>query len=98
MDGSLIRLLSHFSTQRDGVLDPVFSRHFCCARRSEMTFPSSCYHSITSLATSGEGRNDRNTNGQRGNKVNSSYRDISVVVAENNGVVKPKCQQETSLN
>ena len=26
------------------------------------------------------------------------YRDISVVVAENNDVVKPKCQQETSLN
>ena len=50
------------------------------------------------ISASGEGRNDRNTNGQRGNKVNSSYRDISVVVAENNGVVKPKCQQETSLN
>ena len=39
-----------------------------------------------------------NTNNQRGNNVNTSYRDISVVVAENNGVVKPKCQQETSLN
>ena len=39
-----------------------------------------------------------NTNDQRGNNVNTSYRDISVVVAENNGVVKPKCQQETSLN
>ena len=39
-----------------------------------------------------------NTNGQRWNNVNTSYRDISVVVAENNGVVKPKCQQETSLN
>ena len=29
-----------------------------------------------------------------GKNVNLSYRDISVVVAENNGVVKPKCQQE----
>ena len=39
-----------------------------------------------------------NTNGQRGNNVNTSYRDISVVVAEKNGVVKPKCHQETPLN
>ena len=28
---SVKRLLSHFSTKRDGVLDPVFSRHFCSA-------------------------------------------------------------------
>ena len=61
---------------------------------------------ITSRATSGGRRNERNTSGQRGNNVSTSYRDISgmiyrdisVVVAENNGVVKPKCQQETSLN
>ena len=45
----------------------------------------------TSRATSGERRKDRNTSGQRGNKFNTSYRDISVVVAENNSVVKPKC-------
>ena len=36
-------------------------------------------------------RKDRNTSGQRGNKFNTSYRDISVVAAENNSVVKPKC-------
>ena len=36
--------------------------------------------------------------GQRGNKFNTSYRDISVIVAENNSVVKPKYQQYTSLN
>ena len=35
--------------------------------------------------------------GQRGNKFNTSYRDISVIVAENNSVVKPKYQQYTSL-
>ena len=52
----------------------------------------------TSRATSGAGRNDRNTSGQRENKFNNSYRDISVVVAENNSVVKPKCEQYTSLN
>ena len=45
----------------------------------------------TSRATSGERRKDRNTSGQRGNKFNNSYRDISVVVAENNSIVKPKC-------
>ena len=43
-----------------------------------------------SRATSGGSRKDRNTSGQRGNKFNNSYRDISVVVAENNSVVKPK--------
>ena len=48
---------------------------------------------ITSRATSGERRNERNTSGQYGNNVSTSYRDISVVVAENNGVVKPKCQR-----
>ena len=52
----------------------------------------------TSRATSGAGRNDRNTSGQRENKFNTSYRDISVVVSESNSVVKPKCEQYTSLN
>ena len=52
----------------------------------------------TSRATSGERRKDRNTSGQRGNKFNRSYRDISVIVAENNSVIKPKYQQYTSLN
>ena len=33
-----------------------------------------------------------------GNKINTSYRDISVTVAENDSVVKPKYQQYTSLN
>ena len=32
------------------------------------------------------------------NKFNTSYRDISVIVAENNSVVKPKYEQYTSLN
>ena len=36
--------------------------------------------------------------GQRANKFNTSYRDISVIVAENNSLLKPKCQQYTSLN
>ena len=45
-----------------------------------------------------ERRKDQNTSGQRGNKFNISYRDISVVVAENNSVAKPKCWQCTSLN
>ena len=45
----------------------------------------------TSRATSGGGRNDRNTSGQRGNKFNTSYRDISVVVAVNNSDEKLKC-------
>ena len=45
----------------------------------------------TSRATSGERRKDRNTSGQRGNKFNASDRYISVVVVENNSVVKPKC-------
>ena len=52
----------------------------------------------TSRATSGAVRNDRNTSGQRVNKFNTSYRDISVIVAENNSLLKPKCQQYTSLN
>ena len=39
-------------------------------------------------ATSGAGRNDRNTSGQRENKFNTSYRDISVVISESNSVVK----------
>ena len=52
----------------------------------------------TSGGTSGGRRQDRNTSGQRGNKFNTSYRDISVIVAENNSVVKPNYQQYTSLN
>ena len=50
---------------------------------------------LPSRATSGGRRKDRNTNGQRGNNSNTSYRDRdrSVVVAENNNVVKPKCHQ-----
>ena len=51
-----------------------------------------------SRATNGGWRKDRSTSGQRGNKFNTSYRDISVIVAENNSVVKPKYQQYTSLN
>ena len=41
---------------------------------------------------------DQNTSGQRGNKFNNSYRDISVIVTENNSVVMPKYQQYSSLN
>ena len=41
---------------------------------------------------------DQNTSGQRGNKFNTSYRDISVIVTENNSVVMPKYQQYSSLN
>ena len=52
----------------------------------------------TSRPTSGGWRKERNMSGQRGNKFNTSYRDISVIVAENNSVVKPKYQQYTSLN
>ena len=52
----------------------------------------------TSRATSGGWRKDRNTSGQRRNKFSNSYRDISVIVAENNSVVKLKYQQYTSLN
>ena len=52
----------------------------------------------TSRATSGGWRKDRNTSGQRVNKFKTSYRDISVIVAENNSLLKPKCQQYTSLN
>ena len=52
----------------------------------------------TSRATSGGRRKDRNTSGQRGNKSNNSYRDISVIVVENNSVVKTNYQQYTSLN
>ena len=57
------------------------------------------YRGVTiSRATSGGWRKDRSTSDQRGNKFNNSYRDISVIVAENNSVVKPKYQQYTSLN
>ena len=52
----------------------------------------------TSRATSGGWRKDRNTSGQRRNKFSTSYRDISVIVGENNSVVRPKYQQYTSLN
>ena len=52
----------------------------------------------TSWPTSRGRRKDRNTSGQQGNKFNNSYRDISVIVAENNSVVKPKYQQYASLN
>ena len=52
----------------------------------------------TSRATSGGRRKDQNTSGQRGNKFDTSYRDISVIFAENNSLLKPKCQQYTSLN
>ena len=44
----------------------------------------------TSRARSGGRKNDRNTNGQRGNNFNNSYKDISVVVVENNSVCKAK--------
>ena len=40
----------------------------------------------TSRAASGGRGKDRNTCGQRGNNFNTSYRNISVVVVENNGV------------
>ena len=43
----------------------------------------------TSRATSGGRRKDRNTSGQRRNRFNKSYRDISVIAAETNSVVKP---------
>ena len=46
----------------------------------------------------GDEKKNRSTSGQRGNKFSTSYRDISVIVAENNSVVKPKYQQYTSLN
>ena len=44
----------------------------------------------TSRARSGGRKNDRNTNGQRGNNLNTSYKDISVVVVEDNSVCKAK--------
>ena len=52
----------------------------------------------TSRATIGGRRKDQNTSGQWENKFNNSYRDISVIVAENNSVAMPKYQQYTSLN
>ena len=52
----------------------------------------------TSRATNWGRRKDQNTSDQRGNTFNTSYRDISVIVAENNSVVMPKYQQYTSLN
>ena len=54
-------------------------------------FPAVPRQVTTSRATSGGRRKDKNTSGQRGNKFNIWYRDISVVVAENNSDVKPKC-------
>ena len=40
----------------------------------------------TSRVASGGRGKDRNTSGQRGNNFNTSYRNISGVVVENNGV------------
>ena len=57
-----------------------------------------CTGVTTSRATSGGWRKDGNTSGQRRNKFSTSYRDISVIVGENNSVVRPKYQQYTSLN
>ena len=54
-------------------------------------FPAVPRQVTTSRATSGGRRKDKNTSGQQGNKFNISYRDMSVVVAENNSDVKPKC-------
>ena len=51
------------------------------------------YHNATGVTTSratSEARKDQNTSSQRGNKFNTSYRDISVIVAEKNSVVMPK--------
>ena len=63
-----------------------------CVRPSTSAFDIGSYYiTATSRATSGERRKERNTSGQRGNKFNTSCRDISVVVAEKNSVVKPKC-------
>ena len=45
----------------------------------------------TSQAMSGERRKDQNRSGQQGNNFNTSYRDISVVAAENNSLGKLKC-------
>ena len=71
----------------------------CPSKRPRGTHLCRLFQGVTtSRATSGERKKDRNTSGQRGNKFNNSYRDISVIVAENNSVVKPKYQQYTSLN
>ena len=57
------------------------------------------YSGVTTSRATNWGRiKDQNTSGQRGNKFNTSNRDISVIVAENNSVVTPKYQQCTSLN
>ena len=45
----------------------------------------------TSQATSRERRKDQNRSGQLGNNFNTTYRDISVVFAENNSLGKLKC-------
>ena len=77
----------------------VFPCPRCRRRRGLLKVPSYSLTGVTtSRATSWAGRNDRNTSGQRVNKFNNSYRDISVIVAENNSLLKPKCQQYTSLN
>ena len=68
------------------------------SHRAGIDTACSCTGVTTSQATSTERRKDRNTSGQRGNKFSTSYRYISVVVAENNSAVKPKCYQYTSLN
>ena len=81
------------------------SRHDIWAENSKYFYrprfssaASTCMGVTTWRATSGERRKDRNTSGQQGNKFNTSYGDISVIVAENNSVVKPKYQQYTSLH
>ena len=73
-----------------------FQQRLLTVRRLTGSFIRGSYY-ITGDECGGR-RKDRNTSGQRGNKFNNSYRDISVVVAGNNSVVKPKCEQYTSLN
>ena len=74
------------------------------AERAEQTFLAHAQRNAplllgaTSRAMRGGWRKDRSTSGQRVNKFNASYKDMSLIVAENNSVVKPKCQQYTSLN
>ena len=77
-------------------IDPYFTHYAALVKNSKQRLI--CCRVTTARATSGGRRKDRNTSGQRGNKFNTSYRDISVIVAENNSVVKPKYQQYTSLN
>ena len=71
------------------IFSKVTARH--CLRIFVNSRVVTCSGVTTSRATSEERRKEWNTSGQRGNKINNSCRDISVVVAENNSVVKPKC-------